>query len=712
MKKISYLIFIILLYSSSAFSQWIMRSPYPADKDINDICVVSPSKIIMCTNYVDVGDMVISNDGGLTWSSQNFLPETGFKKMSFVNSQTGYAITAYKTEKTMKTTNGGVNWFFLPNAIDSINNGMDFIDALTGWTVGDKGFISKTTNGGASWFSQTNASVTTKKIRSVDAINSSTLFAVGEQNLILKSTDGGTTFSVLPTVFRLLSPFRYIQFINSTTGIIVGDQQRIARTTNGGVTWDSVYGSGTDFNNYFDFNPSKSVGICVATNHQVSRTTNLGQTWAHIPIDMPYSNDMYSIKFVNDSIAYIGMANGKILKTTDAGLTWFESSRRIYNGTLKGVFFVNNYTGFICGTSGFVGKTTDGGLTSFSQNSGVTQDLNKVKAVNENIAYACGSGGTMIKTTDGGNNWITQITSTTRQLFDLDFVNENTGYAVGSNGAGSNEVTIRTTNGGSNWVSRTQIEAVSDPKEIDFIDSLTGWAAVTQKIFKTTDGAVTWVQQYAVTTGGFYALKFINELTGFAGGGDAAGGKFYKTTNAGMNWVIINNTVSGNAMDFGNESNGVIVGSQGYIVQTTDGGYTWVRIKRQTLITMNAVHYNSDGNNAWIVGDQGLLMQHNNTVTIISHGNDIIPEKYYLYQNYPNPFNPVTSLKFEIASNSFVQLKIYDALGREVAELVNEEMQAGVYERTFDASKLSSGIYYYQLSSNDFLETKKMLLIK
>ena len=714
--KLSFcILLIVLLFSSTSYSQWIMRSPYPTDKDINDICIFSPSKLIMCTNYVNYGQMIMSIDGGTTWSTQNFLPQTGFKKITFVNSQTGYAITTSPTTKTLKTTNGGVNWFTLTNAIDSLNYGMDFIDALTGWTVGDKGFISKTTDGGASWFSQTNSSVTTRKIWSVDAISSSLIYAVGTSNLILKSTNGGATFSVLPTVFRALSQFRYIQFINPTTGIIVGDQQDIARTTNGGVTWDSVYGTHTasaDFNYYFDFNPSRTVGICVASNTLALRTTNFGQTWTPVIVATPYTYDMLSVKFIDDNIAYIGMQNGKICKTTDAGLTWFESSRRIYTGSLKGVSFVNNYTGFFSGSTGFIGKTTDSGLTFFSQNSGVTQDLNKIKAINENILYACGAGGTMIKTTDGGNNWISQITSTTTPLIDLDFINENTGYAVGSNGTGANGVTIRTTNGGSNWASRTLIEAGSIPRQIDFIDSLTGWAAIFKTIYKTTDGAVTWVPQFT-STEGIYTIKFVNELLGFAYGTGASGGKMFKTTNAGINWVIISNPISSEtAMDFGNASNGILVGGAGNITQTTDGGFTWTTPQRQTSITMNAVHYSADGNNAWIVGDQGLLMQHTNTVTIIPHGNEIIPEGFALYQNYPNPFNPTTKIKFDIPKASFVQLKIYDALGREIYELVNEELQSGVYEKTFDATLFPSGIYFYKLTSDNFNETKKMVLLK
>lgn len=89
-----------------------------------------------------------------------------------------------------------------------------------------------------------------------------------------------------------------------------------------------------------------------------------------------------------------------------------------------------------------------------------------------------------------------------------------------------------------------------------------------------------------------------------------------------------------------------------------------------------------------------------------------VPEKFNLYNNYPNPFNPTTRIKFEIPKNVKVSLKVFDILGREVASLVNSELNAGVYEYTFEGARLSSGIYFYTLKTDDFIETKKMLLVK
>jgi hypothetical protein len=89
-----------------------------------------------------------------------------------------------------------------------------------------------------------------------------------------------------------------------------------------------------------------------------------------------------------------------------------------------------------------------------------------------------------------------------------------------------------------------------------------------------------------------------------------------------------------------------------------------------------------------------------------------IPSVFKLYQNYPNPFNPITKIKFDIPKISDVKIKIFDLLGREVITLVNEKMNTGSYEREFDASDFSSGVYFYKIEADNFNEVKKMVLIK
>ncbi len=91
---------------------------------------------------------------------------------------------------------------------------------------------------------------------------------------------------------------------------------------------------------------------------------------------------------------------------------------------------------------------------------------------------------------------------------------------------------------------------------------------------------------------------------------------------------------------------------------------------------------------------------------------DGIPKQFLLGQNFPNPFNPATTFPFGLGHSSFVTLKVFDLLGREVTTLLNEEKQAGTHSVQFDASHLASGVYYYRMQAGDFADVKKFVVLK
>ena len=99
-------------------------------------------------------------------------------------------------------------------------------------------------------------------------------------------------------------------------------------------------------------------------------------------------------------------------------------------------------------------------------------------------------------------------------------------------------------------------------------------------------------------------------------------------------------------------------------------------------------------------------------IAFIEQTSSKIPSQYSLEQNYPNHFNPSTKISFSIPNSEYVTLKVYDVLGKEIATLVNEQLDAGSYFYNFDASKLTSGVYFYILRTNNFCEEKKMILAK
>ncbi len=112
-------------------------------------------------------------------------------------------------------------------------------------------------------------------------------------------------------------------------------------------------------------------------------------------------------------------------------------------------------------------------------------------------------------------------------------------------------------------------------------------------------------------------------------------------------------------------------------------------------------------------GIRGRILYFDSITSVVNHSVSAHPpETFFLYQNYPNPFNPNTVIKYQLPVNSFVTLKVYDVLGRQLQTLVNERQTAGSHNVTFNASKLPSGIYFYRLQAGTFTQVKKMILMK
>jgi photosystem II stability/assembly factor-like uncharacterized protein len=253
-------------------------------------------------------------------------------------------------------------------------------------------------------------------------------------------------------------------------------------------------------------------------------------------------------------------------------------------------------------------------------------------------------------------------------------------------------------------------------------------------ILHTTDGGANWNQQTTSVSSRFDDVFFIDQSHGCIVG---IYGDIVLTTNGGTTWQEIPSGTSESliSVQFVDQNNGWIAGDAGTILRTRDGGFTWEEqwsgVATNTLTSICFV----DTMNGWASGDGGTILHTTDGGGIVSvelsETMTSLPESFLLYQNYPNPFNPSTKIKFTIPSvgtsfMKFVQLKVYDVLGNEIATLVDEELTAGEYEVTFDAASSienpASGIYFYQLlvsalqskdgKAGSFIETKKMILLR
>ena len=205
------------------------------------------------------------------------------------------------------------------------------------------------------------------------------------------------------------------------------------------------------------------------------------------------------------------------------------------------------------------------------------------------------------------------------------------------------------------------------------------------------------------------------------------------SSDSGQNWIEQTNPDNLRRslndvyfIPFYNWGYGCAVGDNGIILNTTNFGNSWsIDGEGITNHNLEVIHFNASQDGwGWyfgpglIIGDYKTVLLRSIIVSVDDEPN--IVDKFYLFQNYPNPFNPITKIRFEIPSftlrqaqgDILVTLKVYDVLGNEIAILVNEEKPAGTLEVEFDAKELPSGIYFYQLKTGSFVETKKMILLK
>ncbi len=205
------------------------------------------------------------------------------------------------------------------------------------------------------------------------------------------------------------------------------------------------------------------------------------------------------------------------------------------------------------------------------------------------------------------------------------------------------------------------------------------------------------------------------------------------TPDNGKNWEVLLSTRGGGighvAIDPLNPENVLIEiyfiddshqsSSQAIFLHSKNGGKDWDHVDPVTNVLLGkitsiaVVNKFEDDNTYVFIGTAGTgIWRYRYSIITGINENKKIPAHFILYQNYPNPFNPSTKIKFVIPKSSFVNLKVYDVLGREIVTLVNEEKSAGEYEIEFDATGLPSGVYIYKLQAGSYTSFKKMILLR
>lgn len=383
---------------------------------------------------------------------------------------------------------------------------------------------------------------------------------------------------------------------------------------------------------------------------------------------------------------------------------------------LNAVHFINLQTGFAAGVNGTVIKTTDAGTNWITLNTGSSVELRAVYFLNSSTGFVCGFNGTILRTTNGGNNWSAVSSGSSDHLLGLSFYNETIGICTGNTGT-----TLYTTNGGLNWLEGQPSGFLVTFYAAFMLNASTGFCAGVNTIFsplwaKTTNGGADWVYGTFMLNnneGTLRDIHFFDAQTGIAVSNLWNNqGAVSRTTNGGVNWTTQIFQYGLFGLDFPSPLIGYAAGFNGFVYKSTDGGVSWVQQTSNTAAFLKSVDF-VDSVNGYISGDGGVILKTTNGgITAVTNIETRIPSEYKLYQNYPNPFNPVTKIRFELPYKNNVEIKIFNVLGQEIVTLVNGILSEGFHEFTFDGSNLSSGIYFYRLKTDTFVESKKMLLIK
>jgi photosystem II stability/assembly factor-like uncharacterized protein len=468
---------------------------------------------------------------------------------------------------------------------------------------------------------------------------------------------------------------------------------------------------------------SVDTGWVVGQGGIILKTTDSGINW--IQQNSNTTKDLYSVSFIDDQNGWIGGLDGVLLKTSDSGINWQAGSIYLYIDNIYGLLFVNDSiacaaidaVNTIQGHYGQIMRSTDIGNfwetvyeidgTSFFDFSSVQ---NNVWSVGASITAS---------STNYGETWHFLYSPTPHWLFGVYFVNDSTGWAVG--GGTDTELILKSIDGGVSW----QIQKLSYEYKtlygICFTDSKNGWTVGAEgNILKTINGGEIWIQYESPTSSYLRKIQFPAKKVGFCVG---ANGTILK---------YLGNTIYINVID-PNGGDTLLVGSSFTILwdsQNTsdvqidysiDDGLNWINLidSIPSLGIYNWVVPNTITNQGKIkisdLNDPGIFDISDEAFYIdypvsVDDRDELFD--YTLSQNYPNPFNPSTVISYQLPVVGFVTLKVYDLLGREVATLVNEEKLAGEYEIEFNDANLPSGIYFYQLKTGQFSETRKMILLR
>ena len=641
-----------------------------------------------------------------------------------------------------KSTDNGETWFSIKNGLSFDNNGewrpLNISHSGDIFIVNPHDYnqyISLSTDGGNSW-----------EEKSLSIIGSSTFCIafddtdnvyLGTGQGIYKSSDNGDTWALFGNFTGGTNAIAF----NGDGDIFIGSGIGY-RSTDGGITWTPMIPNG----GIGSLAINENGDIFAGNNSGIARSTDNGDNWTYVNQGVSIK-EASTILFDNNGDIYFPTWGNGVLKSTDNGDTWIEMNNNLGYKYVHSV--VKDSSGnFFAGDNYALYKSVNNCENWYSVGLPVA-GVSKILMTSDNNIYTAEWG--INRSTDFGQSWQT-INNGLGYLSVKTLAENSKGYLFASTSSNTYGGIFCSTNKGESWEqvlpSNTENISIATGPNDEIV--AVGADGYYNFIKISTDDGITW-NDISYGTGGAYSAA-INSA-----------GDIFVTRNGGVDRKLANDTVWTNCIGAVSGSPPVIfIANNGYIytdyTKSTDNGDTWTTNNFPTFISSYAenslghlfigtynsgqgVYRSTDYAETWeqintglpimdirsvgvddqdylYAGSWGMSMFKTITSTILSV-DDIIsePTNFSLAQNYPNPFNPSTMISYQLPVGGDVTLKVYDILGNEIATLVNEYKPAGRYQIEFNSHSgkvrnLTSGVYFYQLKAGEFLQTKKMILLK
>jgi photosystem II stability/assembly factor-like uncharacterized protein len=498
-----------------------------------------------------------------------------------------------------------------------------------------------------------------------------------------------------------------VVMLDSSTAIIVGDEGSILKTENAGITWKNTAPQIDCTSGPICIMKLNSVAFydnlngIVAGESVLLITSDGGENWQFL--NSPSDNNFLSIGKNGLGDIYIGDDSGNIYNSRDTGKTW--TTEHVADLPINSIFPFNGP--IVEGVPILYALTTYSlYVKSFSSNSweewgplgyfyGLGGGAFKGGFSEDGTAFIVGVEGdfvalsTIIRLRLFDSHWYSVgPTNEFGELYGLSIPSSNIIYTCGVNGK-----ILKSVNSGDSWFS-LKVPTSQALHAINFFDNERGFGVGDSGIILYTENGGTSSTNFPPSA--FHLLEPVNEDSlsvarsitfkwqeAVDPDNDPVNYTLLISADSGTTWTSFGPVTDTTSLQIQNPV--LIPGRYFWTVIANDGMHATPSLDVFAFTIYSVAEVDESGNN---------------------------PNTFSLFQNYPNPFNPTTSIEYRVGSSEYVTLKVYDVLGREVATLVNEEKLPGEYEIEFDGSQLSSGIYFYKLTSGNFIETKKMIYLK